>query len=47
MNHVVYLGKSTLKGTKKDMYGHIDIINNYMLIYVLPFQNHGNHGKLC
>jgi hypothetical protein len=31
MNHVACLGKSTLKGTKKDIYGHID---NCKLLYV-------------
>jgi hypothetical protein len=32
MNHVACLGKSTLKGTKKNIYGHID---NCKLLYVL------------
>jgi hypothetical protein len=46
MNHVVCLGKSTLKPKKTYMVTFI-IVNYYILIYVLPFQNHGNHGKLC
>jgi hypothetical protein len=48
MNHVACLGKSTLKGTKKKTYMvTLIIVNYYLLIYALPFQNHDNHGKLC
>jgi len=46
-NWVMYMGKNTFQRSQKECQVIVKITHFQILIYVLPFENYGNHENYC